>query len=163
MALHVITILLLAICTSISQALYPTDLIYQYKNGTWLENIAVRSNGDILVTSILSAEVFSINPTTRQSTLVHRFYPDENPLGITESSPDIFQVIIVRNLDLTGGPHCEANSTAIYSFDFNQPNSSGTNTSREIDTLSWNPTSHTSPTTSAQNPPAARPALLHPS
>jgi hypothetical protein len=47
--------LLLTLPLILTQAitLYPTELVYQYPQvGTWLENIAVRKNGSLLLTSI---------------------------------------------------------------------------------------------------------------
>ena len=71
----------------------PIEIIHEFPHGTWLENLAVRSNGKILTTDISSPDLYQIDPfTKRDSILVHHF-PDHLALtGITETTKDIFYV-----------------------------------------------------------------------
>lgn len=78
-----------------------TSTIFQLdRNGTWIENLAVRCNGDILATRIDSPEVWTITPnhaniTTRgHGSLLHRFPNAKSTMGIVEITPDIFGVIV---------------------------------------------------------------------
>ncbi|UKZ83923.1 hypothetical protein TrVFT333_011738 [Trichoderma virens FT-333] len=66
-------------------------LVYQFSNGTSVENIAVRSNGNLLVTLTDRPELYEVNPFNPKSAkLIHRFSEYLSLLGITEVSPDVF-------------------------------------------------------------------------
>lgn len=71
--------------------------IYQFPNGyfTDIENIAVRSNGDLLLNTITSATTYFLDPSSDSPSaqLLH-CYPDANStVGITEIEPDVFAVV----------------------------------------------------------------------
>jgi hypothetical protein len=76
-------------------------IVHQFANPTWVENIAVRQNGDLLVTLISKPELYLIDPhlaaikphSDRISTLLHNFSPYTALLGITEVQPDRFFII----------------------------------------------------------------------
>lgn len=77
-------------------------LLYQFSNGTWIENIAARANGNLLVTLIDRPELYEINPLRpSQPKLIHHFSAYSSLLGITEVHPDVF-AIIAGNLTLRG-------------------------------------------------------------
>lgn len=80
----------------------PTRLIYEFPLGTWIENMAVRANGQLLVTRLDVPDLYLIDPFhTNTSVLVHSF-PDALGLsGITEVAPDVFTVSS-SNFTLTG-------------------------------------------------------------
>ncbi|KAL7907728.1 hypothetical protein GGI35DRAFT_454671 [Trichoderma velutinum] len=66
-------------------------LIYQFANGTTVENIAVRSNGNLLVTLTDRPELYEVDPFNPKSAkLIHHFSGYLALLGITEVSPDVF-------------------------------------------------------------------------
>ncbi|PNP56219.1 hypothetical protein THARTR1_03744 [Trichoderma harzianum] len=66
-------------------------LIHQFTNGTTVENIAVRSNGNLLVTLTDRPELYEVNPFNPKSPkLIHHFSGYLTLLGITEVSPDVF-------------------------------------------------------------------------
>ncbi|KAH7053254.1 hypothetical protein B0J12DRAFT_727514 [Macrophomina phaseolina] len=75
--------------------------VYQYPLGTWVENIAVRPNGNLLVTFTQpSADLHQINPShpppqtnDTATTLAHRFANHTQVTGIAEYRPDVFAVI----------------------------------------------------------------------
>lgn len=84
--------------------------VYQFPNGTWVENIAVRSNGNLLVTLVNVPEVWEVFPSAQpgasEARLVHHFSGEEMATGITELSPDVFALITpnsVWNVDLNEG------------------------------------------------------------
>lgn len=58
----------------------------------WLENLAVRASGELLVTLIDVPEVWSINPVSGRSVCVARFPDATSVFGITEAEPDVFAV-----------------------------------------------------------------------
>ncbi|CZR52396.1 uncharacterized protein PAC_02273 [Phialocephala subalpina] len=67
--------------------------IYEFPNPTWVENIAVRSNGQILVDLITSPDLYIMDPRPNSSaTLIHSF-PSLAVFGITETTPDNFHLI----------------------------------------------------------------------
>ncbi|KAG8531955.1 uncharacterized protein KY384_003591 [Bacidia gigantensis] len=48
--------------TVVSADKYPTELVYEAPNGTWLENLAVRADGSILATVLTSPDLLLIQP-----------------------------------------------------------------------------------------------------
>ncbi len=70
-----------------------TSIVYKF-DGTdaWAENIAVRPNGQILITRMDNGELWNINPVTKEGILVRKF-PASTLTGITEVRPDIYAVI----------------------------------------------------------------------
>lgn len=89
----------------------PQRLLHQFPLGTWVENIWVRPNGNLLVsTSTPNASVYQVSkPWTKtpEVTLVHTFseYVDRL-IGIGESTPDKYVVVGSRftSAELTGMP-----------------------------------------------------------
>ncbi|KAI4595861.1 hypothetical protein KJ359_006500 [Pestalotiopsis sp. 9143b] len=86
-------------------SILPTKTIYQFANlGDWAENIAVRPNGDLLVTLLgLEPQLWQISqPWTdapAAATLVHTFPSDLYGLvGIAETRPDVF---VLAGISLT--------------------------------------------------------------
>ncbi|CAG8227765.1 unnamed protein product [Penicillium salamii] len=77
----------------------PASKVFQLEqNGTAFENLAVRSNGDILATRIDSPEIWSIVPSGNGSQLgrgsrLLKFPNATSTLGITEIDHDVFAVI----------------------------------------------------------------------
>jgi hypothetical protein len=104
-------------------ATFPTQLVFQSPTGQFLENIAVRPSSKLLITSVLSPTLYTLDPTAANATLdeVHTF-PNGNGLtGIVESRPDVYAIVasefdaavtmaipgsvVIWSLDLTsGGP-----------------------------------------------------------
>jgi hypothetical protein len=80
----------------------PTSyIVHQFPNPTWVENIAVRQSGELLVTLLTTPDLYLIDPllaiadpnSSKNPTLVHSFAPFTSVLGITEVEPDHFYVI----------------------------------------------------------------------
>jgi hypothetical protein len=69
--------------------------IYQFPNETWLENLAIRQNGHILVTVLTAPEVWQVDPfhTDSPATLIYRFPEVIGLLSIVELQQDVFYTI----------------------------------------------------------------------
>ncbi|KAH8816637.1 hypothetical protein F5884DRAFT_818622 [Xylogone sp. PMI_703] len=75
--------------------------VYEFPLGTWVENIAVRNSGDLLVTLIDRPEIHLIDPfEPDNTTTIYSFPHATSVLGIAEFQPDQFAVV-VGNFSLT--------------------------------------------------------------
>ncbi|EKG17502.1 Six-bladed beta-propeller TolB-like protein [Macrophomina phaseolina MS6] len=94
--------------------------VFEFANGTWVENLAVRRNGNLLVTLIDRPELYQVDPFNNTSILIHRFEDDDvvSLLGISEVSDDVF-AIIAGNFSIENHSS-EAKSYSIWQADFNQ-------------------------------------------
>ena len=91
----------LALCTSGLCAQVQT--LYQFPKDTWIENLAVRSCNDLLLTLLTSPELYMLDPESdTPPTLIYTFPAAQALFGIAETSPDIFAVIS-GNFTLAGG------------------------------------------------------------
>ncbi|KAK5696639.1 hypothetical protein LTR97_007943 [Elasticomyces elasticus] len=69
--------------------------VYEFPNTTWVENLAIRPNGHILTTIIGLPEVWNVDPFSQTAELVYTFpEPANSVLGITETEPDVFAVVV---------------------------------------------------------------------
>ncbi|OJJ42666.1 hypothetical protein ASPZODRAFT_137048 [Penicilliopsis zonata CBS 506.65] len=106
-----------------------TTTVYQFSsNDTWLENLAVRSNGIILTTEIgppASLLAFDPREETPQKVVLHTFDSVLGLSGITEAAPDVFYITGANTTaDNISDP--PANATHVWRVDFtgnneNQP------------------------------------------
>ena len=87
--------------------------IYQFPNTTWLENLAIRSNGNILTGIIGRPELWQVNPFTESASLVHSFTSVNSVFGITEYAPDVFAVAVGNY-----SPVLQHGSYSVWSADF---------------------------------------------
>ncbi|KAB5525513.1 hypothetical protein GE09DRAFT_1257173 [Coniochaeta sp. 2T2.1] len=106
-------LLLLHVCSA--HALCPNKTsgtirqLAQFPNNTWVENIAIRSNGQLLVTLFTSPDVYQIDPFPKHPVppkLVAHFPDALGLLGITEIKEDVFAIakgIFDPSGDLTPG------------------------------------------------------------
>lgn len=68
--------------------------VFQFPNESFVENLAVRFNGQILVTLLTSTELSLIDPALPgQSALVYNFTEAHGLSGITKIEPDVFAVL----------------------------------------------------------------------
>ena len=84
--------------------------VWQFPNGTWVENLAVRSNGQILATLLSIPELYQVDPIGGQHPqLIHRFPMVTGLTGITEVEKDVFVVIAgnwsLKTLSTTPGSY----------------------------------------------------------
>lgn len=96
-----------------------TTLIYQFSNGTWIENIAVRHNNALLLTLLTTPDLHILDPTVSKPspTLLYKFPNATALFGIVEYAPDVF-AIAAGTYSLSAGvtPH----SFSIWSVDFSR-------------------------------------------
>ena len=69
------------------------SLVYQFSEvGSWVENIAVRPNGRLLVTRADVPQLWEVDPGTKTASLVHTFPNVSSLTGISEISHDSYAV-----------------------------------------------------------------------
>ena len=102
---------------------YSVKQIYQFSNSSFtdIENIAARSNGQLLLNLITEPSTYYIDPTSSNATAQHLYtFPNGTSLtGIAEYNPDVFAVVvgnytIAKYAGLPG-------SFAIWSLDVRSP------------------------------------------
>lgn len=73
----------------------PIRNIYTFPPNHFIENIAVRSNSNLLLTSMSVPQLFSVDPTASvpSATVIHTFANNTGTSGIAEISPDVFAVV----------------------------------------------------------------------
>lgn len=94
--------------------------IYTFPRNTFIENIAVRSNSNLLVTSLGVPSLFSIDPivATPNASVVATFPNATGISGVTEISPDVFALVTgVWDQAIT---RAALGSLAIWTVDFTQ-------------------------------------------
>ena len=103
-------------------ALYPTNLIYQFPNGTFVENLAVRPDGSILLSFITAPELYLLQPSSTKPDprLLYRFDNATSTLGITEVSRDTF---IVAVTNISGPAQGVPGSSNLWRVSFPKPKS----------------------------------------
>lgn len=87
--------------TSTSSSADALSTVYQFPagSGAWIENIAERSNGQLLITRMFTPELWFIDPSTGSAQLVYSF-PDANSVtGITPTGNDDEFAVAVGNVD----------------------------------------------------------------
>ena len=68
--------------------------VWTFPQSTWVENLAVRSNGQILATLFTTPQLYQVDPTGRApASLVFTFPQQTSCLGIAELGTDIFYVV----------------------------------------------------------------------
>ncbi|KIK65762.1 hypothetical protein GYMLUDRAFT_240238 [Collybiopsis luxurians FD-317 M1] len=68
--------------------------VHTFSNGTVMENLAIRSNGQILASIVTAPDLYLLDPKVNSpATLVHSFYGYECVLGIAELEEDQFYVV----------------------------------------------------------------------
>jgi hypothetical protein len=72
--------------------------VYQFPEGTWIENFCVRSNGNLVLSRYDTAEVYELDPLAQNPTpeLLYSFVKKgaTGVAGCAETSPDVFVVIV---------------------------------------------------------------------
>ncbi len=96
------------------------QLIFQFPNQS-LENLAVRSNGHLILTFNSGPLLYDLDPTSSNPSpkLLHQFADAICTLGIAETAPDIFAVV-VGNVSITTLVSVPG-SFSVWSIDLNMP------------------------------------------
>ncbi|KAJ7051040.1 hypothetical protein C8F01DRAFT_1222234 [Mycena amicta] len=110
--------LVLSFTFVVAHATFPTSLLYQSPTGLVLENIAVRASSQLLITSVVSPTLHTLDPHTPNATLNALYtFPNATGLtGIAEYAPDVFAVV-ASVLNATSRTE-EAGSVVIWRVDF---------------------------------------------
>ncbi|KAI2616138.1 hypothetical protein GGS26DRAFT_578968 [Hypomontagnella submonticulosa] len=103
----------------------PAKTIFQFnETGTWFENLAVRPNGDLLMTMLQpTASIYTLKrpyDTHPELALVHTFAGAPGLTGIAETKPDTF-VVLNAEFQATGVP--VPGSWAVWELAFNSTDS----------------------------------------
>jgi streptogramin lyase len=77
----------------------PVATLWTFPNETWIENLAVRANGDVLCTSLNRNAIYKVNPFDHIAETLHQFSSTDGCLGIVETSSDVF-VVVTANVSL---------------------------------------------------------------
>ncbi|MCJ1301138.1 hypothetical protein MMC08_003937 [Hypocenomyce scalaris] len=102
---------------------YTVKQIYQFSNSSYtdIENVAARSNGQLLLNLITEPSTYYIDPTNSNATAQHLYtFPNGTSLtGIAEYAPDLFAIVVGNYTIATyaGMP----GSFAIWSLDVRSP------------------------------------------
>ena len=113
---------------SSAQATTPTpelsiNPIYTFPENHATENLAIRANGQILITTALPlSEVYLVDPSSvLPANLITRFSGLTSSLGITELEPDVFYVaagnVSISNTPTSGPPGGVPGTFSIYEVD----------------------------------------------
>ncbi|KAM3507037.1 hypothetical protein MY11210_007304 [Beauveria gryllotalpidicola] len=89
--LHTTSIITLALT---AQAAYTAQLLHQFPSHLqWVENMAMRPNGNILITTFDQARIYELDPTDAHPPRLVATLPDADvAIGIAETSPNVFAV-----------------------------------------------------------------------
>jgi hypothetical protein len=71
----------------------PVNLVYQFEKPTWIENLAVRANGEILLAEATSGKLTQLDPVTgKRQTVVDKSHVGSAIMSITSVVPDLFLI-----------------------------------------------------------------------
>jgi hypothetical protein len=94
------------------------ETLYQFpNNGSWIDNLALRSDGSVLLTRLDTPEVWSVDTVTGNATLVHSFANATSCFGISEIDDDVFAVVVGNFSTKTYQP--TPGSFTVQKLDFN--------------------------------------------
>lgn len=88
-----------------SQPLHSIQKIYEFPNNTYVENLAVRANGQILINPLTMPQLWLVDPHfPGEGFVVHTFSGILGLSGIVEYKPDVFAVLAGNFSFETGDP-----------------------------------------------------------
>lgn len=128
------TTTILTLLTALTTATLPLPhhTITQFPPGTWIENIAVRPNGNLLLTTLTPNaslyEVLSPFSTSPSVALLFTIPTVTSLMGITETVPDTFAVV-GGNFSAAGGV---PDSYALWTADFSSCEEGGSKSSPKV-------------------------------
>ena len=77
----------------------PVATLWTFPNETWIENLAVRANGNTLCTSLNRAAIYQVDPFKHVAETLHQFASTDGCLRIAETSSNVF-VVVTANVSL---------------------------------------------------------------
>jgi hypothetical protein len=93
------------------------ETLFQFSNnGSWIHNLAVRSDGNLLLTRLDTPEVWLVNTTSGNATLAYSFPNVTSCFGISEIEDDVFAVVVGNFSTKTYQP--TAGSFSLQKLDF---------------------------------------------
>lgn len=69
------------------------EIIFEFPRGTWIENLAIRSNGLILANLLSAPEIYQVDPKTRTASLAAKIPAATGLLGIAEIEKGVYYVV----------------------------------------------------------------------
>ncbi|KAI1324489.1 hypothetical protein F5Y16DRAFT_380767 [Xylariaceae sp. FL0255] len=92
--------------------------LWQFPTTNMIENIAVRSNGHILLNTFTNATMYTIDPNDPKAPIIAAQVPNKTALsGIAEVAPDVFAI----GAGVLGSYNFTDNSTSVWLVDFHKP------------------------------------------
>lgn len=93
------------------------ETLHQFDtNGTWIDNLALRSDGSVLLTRLDTPEVWAVNTTSGDAKLAYHFPNATSCFGISEIDDDVFAVVVGNFSTVTYQP--VAGSFSVQKLDF---------------------------------------------
>ena len=93
-----LSLLLYLVLIGVVQATYSAHLLYQFPNSTFvdIENVGIRPNGQLLLNLITQPSTYYLDPTESVSSakLLNTFPNATSVLGIAQTAPDVFAVVV---------------------------------------------------------------------
>lgn len=77
----------------------PVATLWTFPNETWIENLDVRANSNVLCTSLNRAAIYQVDPFKHTAETLHQFVSTDGCLGIAETASDVF-VVVTANVSL---------------------------------------------------------------
>lgn len=80
----------------------PSRVLYQFPKPSWIENLAVRSDGDLILSFLTAPEVYRLDPSSKtpEPQLLVTIPDNVGLTGITELQNDVFYAIATTNSSL---------------------------------------------------------------
>ncbi|KAJ5111995.1 hypothetical protein N7532_000040 [Penicillium argentinense] len=99
------------------------ETLYQFpENESWVDNIVLRPDGNLLLTRLDAPEVWLVDTTSGNATLAHSFANATSCFGIAEIDDDVFAVVVGNFSTKTYAP--TPGSFSVQKLDFKKINAS---------------------------------------
>lgn len=96
----------------------PIEVIYEFPQGYWCENLAIRGNGQILATITTRPELYLVDPKKERDAIRLYSFPATSVIGIVELGADVFYVATGNvTLSSTGVPSVTPGSSTVWEVD----------------------------------------------
>jgi hypothetical protein len=108
-------------CASAVSAAVGTRLVYQFPNSTFIENVAIRPNGQLVLNTFDDARIYTLDPSAAEPEpkLVAKIPGATGVTGIAQVAPDVFAVS--GGINDVPNYTWEAGSAQIWTLDLSKP------------------------------------------